>query len=144
MLIRGTRNRNQFTLLEVLAIQFEFLGRSGFEQRVICRPNQMNNALVYPDFANIRIRKPAADLKTWEEKPVDMSALFESGDCSVDVPVTWGEVIQLPELDHSALRILGRLLAQTVGEPEKVSLTLDPNLGQRGNQIARRLHQISN
>jgi hypothetical protein len=100
VLLRGRDDRNQFTLLEVLAMQFEFLAKTSFEQRVICRPNQMGNALTYPDFANIRIRKPAADLKTWEEKPADLSSLLESGNCSVDVPVTWGEVIQLPELDH--------------------------------------------
>jgi len=153
LLIRDQERRNQFTLLEVLAIQFEFLGRSGFEQRVICRPNQMINALAYPDFANIRIRKPAADLKTWEEKPVDINALFESGDCSVDVPVTWGEVIQLPELDHSLyeswggfsrkqLENLKKCLSRSVrisvkGETKSLELAPDIDLGSSDIQIKK-------
>jgi ankyrin repeat protein len=154
LLIRDKESRNQFTLLEVLAIQFEILGRSGFEERVICRPNQMNNnSLTYPDFAHIRIRKSAADLKTWEEKPVDISALFESGDCSVDVPVAWGEVIQLPELDHSLyeswggfshkqLENLKKCLSRSIrisvkGETKSLELAPDINLGSSDIQIMK-------
>jgi hypothetical protein len=154
LLIRDKESRNQFTLLEVLAIQFEILGRSGFEERVICRPNQMNiNSLTYPDFAHIRIRKPAADLKTWEEKRVDINALFESGDCSVDVPVTWGEVIQLPELDHSLYESWGgfshkqlgnlkKCLSRSIrisvkGETKSLELAPDINLGSSDIQIMK-------
>ena len=127
-------------------MQFEFLAKASYESRVVCRPWQMNNnAFVYPDFANIRIRKPAADLKTWEEKRVDLSALLELGSCSVDVPVNWGEVIQLPELDHSLneswtgfsrkqLETLKKCLTRSVqisvkGEVKPLELGLDINFG---------------
>ena len=54
----------------------------------------------FPDLARLRIRRPAADLKGWQEQTVDLRPLLESGDCSKDVPLEWGNVVDIPEADH--------------------------------------------
>lgn len=54
----------------------------------------------FPDFSRLRIRHPESDLKTWHGRNVDLSAVLVSGDCSKDVPLSWGEVIEIPEADH--------------------------------------------
>ena len=56
--------------------------------------------LVFPDLGAVRIRRPEEDLKTWHERKIDLSPLLASGDCSKDVPLNWGEVIEVPEADH--------------------------------------------
>ncbi len=31
---------------------------------------------------------------------VDLAAVFASGDCSKDVPLKWGDIVEIPEMDH--------------------------------------------
>ena len=54
----------------------------------------------FPDLAHLRIRRPAADLKSWQEQTVDLRPVLESGDCSKDVRLEWGDVVEIPEADH--------------------------------------------
>src|SRR5262249_35742762 len=57
--------------------------------------------LAFPDFSRVQIRRPAADLKSWQERTIDFTPVIESGNCSSDLPLEWGEVVQIGEADHS-------------------------------------------
>jgi ankyrin repeat protein len=103
VLYKGTNDWNQFTVLEALAMRYEFLAddpsREGTprETRLAWANRQR---LAFPDLGAVQIRRPEADLKTWHEQKVDLRPLFASGDCSKDVPLSWGEVVEVPEADH--------------------------------------------
>ena len=56
--------------------------------------------LPFPDFSSIRIHRPDATLTNWHIVPVDLSALVNSGDCTKDIFLQWGDVVEVPEADH--------------------------------------------
>ena len=103
---KGTNDWNQFTLLDLIGVQCDFLAFSpygggndvgGYSQSSFFNKY---HSLPFPDLARLRIRRPAADLKGWQEQTVDLRPLLESGDCSKDVPLEWGNVVDIPEADH--------------------------------------------
>src|SRR5205823_6212849 len=53
----------------------------------------------FPDFAHVTIQrlKPQGGS---EEIRVNLDEILRSGDCSRDVPLQWGDVVEVPELDH--------------------------------------------
>jgi ankyrin repeat protein len=101
---RGTNGFNRFSLLELVAVQFGLLSTaparvqrnidSGYGQLSVSSP------LAFPDFARVVIRRPVAGGKSWEERRVDLAAVFSSGDCTGDVWLEWGDVVEIPEADH--------------------------------------------
>lgn len=101
---RETNDWNQFTLLELLAVQCRFLAlapastggnndKSSFFQA-------RNQTLPFPDLARLRIHRPSPDQKSTQEIPANLAAVLQTGDCSHDVPLTWGDVVEIPETDH--------------------------------------------
>jgi ankyrin repeat protein/N-acetylneuraminic acid mutarotase len=101
---KGAHDWGQFTLLDLIGVQCGFLAAS---------PNDGGGASFqgsafastyprwsFPDLAHLRIRHPAADLKGWKEQVVDLRPVLESGDCSKDVRLEWGDVVEIPEADH--------------------------------------------
>jgi hypothetical protein len=98
---KGTNDWNQFTVLEALAVDYELLSANPEgDGAQAAKEAWAKRNLAFPDFTSLRIRRPEADLKTWHERKVDLSAVLSSGDCSKDVPLNWGEVIEVPEADH--------------------------------------------
>ena len=97
---KGAKDWNQFTLLELIAVHYELLtaSPSGRTDQPHYPPNFAG--LHFPDFAQVRLRRPAPDLKSWQERTIDLSAAFQSEDCSSDVPLEWGDVVAIPEADH--------------------------------------------
>ena len=97
---KGTNNWNQFSLLELIAVHYGFLtGWPNGESRQSGQPG-VAPGLRFPDFAHLRLRRPSADLKSWEEKTVDLTASLKSTNCAADVHLAWGDVIEIPESDH--------------------------------------------
>jgi ankyrin repeat protein len=101
---RGTNAANQFTLAELLGKEYVLLAdtwtdpqRSSYEQ--LAREH-FDRSLPYPDLAHVRLRQPTPDLKSWQERTVDLTPLLENGVCTNDVVLSWGEVVEIPELDH--------------------------------------------
>jgi ankyrin repeat protein len=102
---KGARDWGQFTLLDLIGVQYAFLaaspdeagGNSRFESR---RFASSHTRFPFPDLAHLRIRRPASDLKSWQEQVVDLRPVLESGDCSKDVRLEWGDVVEIPEVDH--------------------------------------------
>ena len=106
LLRRGTNDWNQFTALELIAMTYDLLTPvpQGEAKEYVTLSNWANRQslrpLVFPDFASLRIRTPAADQKSWQERTADLSGVIGAGDCSKDVPLAWGDVVELPEADH--------------------------------------------
>jgi ankyrin repeat protein len=123
ILMRGTNDYNRFTLLELLAVQYHFLAGAPQDRRDTSdysapvfwsefrkRPGQrvgqgrgqidLPSTLPFPDLAHLRLRQPASDLKSWKEQMVDLSPILNSGECSKDVPLEGGDVVEIPEADH--------------------------------------------
>jgi hypothetical protein len=49
----------------------------------------------------VHIRRPGGDLKSWQERTTDFTPVIESGTCSDDPPLEWGDVVVIPEADHA-------------------------------------------
>jgi ankyrin repeat protein/N-acetylneuraminic acid mutarotase len=101
---KGTNDWGQFTLLDLIGAQCGFLasfpnegGGERYEGSVFANKY---SRWAFPDLAHLRIRRPAADLKSWQEQVVDFRPVLESGDCSKDVRLEWGDVVEIPEADH--------------------------------------------
>ena len=108
MFRKGTNDWNQFTLLEMLAVQYQFLAaNAGGEVQSRDRSDTMAmndhraEAMPFPDFAHVHIRRPGADPKKWSEFTVDVKAILQSGNPTNDVPLRWGDVVEIPESDHA-------------------------------------------
>jgi ankyrin repeat protein len=97
---KGTNNWNQFSLFELIAVDYGFLSGSPFGEFRQGVDINVRRGLPFPDFARLRIRRPGADLKSWEEKTVDLTTALQSTNCTADLPLAWGDVIEIPESDH--------------------------------------------
>jgi N-acetylneuraminic acid mutarotase len=95
---------SQFTLLELIAVQYSFLAASpndggGQRYNATAFVNTFSR-LPFPDLAHLHISRPARDLKSWRDQVVDLTPVLESGDCAKDVRLEWGDVVEIPEADH--------------------------------------------
>jgi len=114
---KDINNWNHFTLSELIGFQYGWLSGYNSSQPAIGRPigapygggrmpPRMSSQRApgenwrFPDFAHLHIRRPAGDLKSWREEVVDFTPVVEGGDCSKDIPLQWGDVVEIPELDH--------------------------------------------
>jgi len=101
---KGTNDWNQVSLFDVLGMQYDLISaaaRGG--QRVNSARYSIfasGNSLAFPDFANVVIRHPLADGKKWETRKINLVRALDSGDCSADVLLQWGDVVEIPEADH--------------------------------------------
>jgi hypothetical protein len=101
---KGTHDWSQFTLLELIAVECDFLTRSpddgGGDSYAASAFFSKFRALPFSDFARLHVRRPAGDLKNWKDQVVDLRPVLEAGDCSKDVHLEWGDVVDIPEADH--------------------------------------------
>jgi ankyrin repeat protein/LysM repeat protein len=104
---KGTNNWNEFTLLELLGVKYDLL--SAPPPAFLPRPESggtiynfgmYSSSFPFPDMAHLHIRRPAPDMKTWQEQVVDFTPLLLSGDCAKDLHLEWGDVVEIPETDH--------------------------------------------
>jgi len=111
----GTNDWNRFTLLELIAVKYGLL-TTGAGERGGSAPKfepmssdwffreYKGERLPFPDLARITVRRPKSEDGGWTEIPVDLTRLSrgETADCSGDVPLAWGDVVEIPELEHLA------------------------------------------
>jgi ankyrin repeat protein len=96
---------NQFTLTEAISKQYQLLTTQSFGNWAAGRDTPSNlfgqSHVPFPDFDHLVIHRPAADGKSWG-KPINVSLreLLDSGDCSRDQQLQWGDIIEIPEADH--------------------------------------------
>ncbi|MGC3960253.1 MAG: ankyrin repeat domain-containing protein [Verrucomicrobiota bacterium] len=142
---KGRIEVSSFTLLDVLGVQYLFLNEytgAGLGKRDDARLLAMNDfrsdAFSFPDLTKVRLRRPSPDGKKWDERVVDVAALFRDGDCSQNLELKWGDEIVIPETDHglgerwdgfsrAGLKTFNKCLTRTVeivvkGQAAKVTI----------------------
>ncbi len=86
---QGTNALNHFTLLEAIA----------------ALPWGMDNPHVavvpFPDFSKVTITRRDPKTGKLTDIPVDVAALVAAGDCSKDVPLEWGDLVDIPDREHT-------------------------------------------
>jgi len=123
--IKGTNAYNRHTLYEVVATFFSAADMAG------------RHDLPFPDFSKVSIRRLNRE-GTGTNIVVDLEARLKSSDCAQDVPLEWGDIVDVPEQDHSltatwpglereAAEALAKCLARSVeiivkGRPRKFDL----------------------
>lgn len=154
--VRQTNDWSHYTLLELLAVQYgvlagsQSLGQSqSYERHILPNALVMNSlggnaraALPYPDFSRVVIRRPKADGGGWSDLEVNAQAILEDKAGCRDVPLLWGDEVDVPEADHPVtdswsylnqvqLRGFVRCLTKRVqikGKSETKTITLVPNV----------------
>jgi ankyrin repeat protein len=81
--VQGSNTWNRFTLLELIA---SFHAHSP--------------PVAFPDFTRVTISRLGSAGGKSTEIAVDVEALITSNDCSKDVPLEWGDVVEIPERDR--------------------------------------------
>jgi ankyrin repeat protein len=120
--VKGTNDWNQFTLLEVIAEQYRLLGsdyEGGGRQLWQVQGAFSGLSIPYPDFSRIRIRRPASSPLRWQEQTADLSTILKAGECSNDLAVAWGDVVEIPEADHPVNQSWSGLSVQDLQAMEK-------------------------
>jgi len=99
---KSTNDWNQFTVLEILAMESGLLTKlpQGESQERLDQSVWSGSPAAYPDLEKVKIKRPSSDFKGWQEQTVDLSPVVGSGDCSKNMPVEWGDVVEVPEADH--------------------------------------------
>ena len=120
--VQGSNTWNHFTLLELIASVYA-----------------QNPPVAFPDFTRVTINRLGAAGSKPAEMVVDVESILKSGDCSQDVPLEWGDVVEIPERDRKLneawtglgtgpISALKKCLERKVeivvkGEPTKLTLT---------------------
>jgi ankyrin repeat protein len=93
---RDKAELNRFTLLELIA---NFCSpdrgpRPGF-------PGARSPILPFPDFSHVRIHRPEGG-KTGKSREISVNLLSGTGsfDCGQDVPLEFGDIVEIPEREH--------------------------------------------
>ena len=99
---RGTNDWNQFTLLELLAVQYDFLtgnpaGQYGGTPADVSEWASARPDGGFPDLSRVLLRHPGP---SGQQQQVNLVAAFDAGDCTKDTALDWGEVVEIPEADH--------------------------------------------
>jgi ankyrin repeat protein len=94
----------QVTLFDVLGVQYHLLSAWTIGQdRVwtsIYGMTPQPNTLPFPDLKRIVIHRPAGEGAKSKELKVDVGHLLDTAECSGDVPLKFGDVVEIPEADH--------------------------------------------
>lgn len=99
----GTNDANRFTLLEALAVHYKLLRAPAAPSIPSAGQSQAQpsgSALPFPDWKRVVLRRAEPDGMSWKEIPVDVTQIFAEGGCGRDVPLQWGDVLEIPERDH--------------------------------------------
>ena len=124
--VQGSNTWNHFTLLELIASIYS-----------------QSPPLAFPDFTRVTISRLGSAGAKSTELAVDVDALIRSGDCSKDIPLAWGDVVDIPERDRKLNEIWQGLPAEVypmlknclerkvevIVKGETILLTLKQNFG---------------
>lgn len=88
--VKGTNDWNHFTLVEAIANVF-----------LSAQSYQYNSPLRFPDLAHITILRPHNDSTNQTRIAVNLLNANGGIDCSNDVPLQFGDVVEIPERDHA-------------------------------------------
>ena len=100
---KGAHDWNRYSLLEMIAREYRLLTqitRGDWEWNSTFRPGLWVNSLHFPDFKKVVIYRRTDASAKQTEIPVNVEEILKSGDCSRDVWLEWGDVVEIPEADH--------------------------------------------
>lgn len=109
---RGTNDWNQFTLLELIGVEYGLLatrndarpvhGHSVDASRAWAVENErgQRNSLPFPNLDRVVIIRATPDGKSRKVITVDVTSVLRTGDCSADVVLHWGDLVEIAETDH--------------------------------------------
>jgi hypothetical protein len=146
---KGTNDWNQFTLLEAILNFYRppiyYLPNASHGETFAARLEALQNAnknikLPFPDLAHITIVRPSRD--STNETRIEVNLLNDTNgiDCGKDMPLQFGDMVEIPERDHalgdapigltgSEYENIGNYLqgkVQLVTQGRKVELTIYP------------------
>ena len=85
---KATNDWNQFTLLETIC---------GFDQN----DNRSNNPLAFADLSHIVVVRPSTNGATAKRIEVNLLHATNGVDCSKDIPLEFGDTVEIPEREHT-------------------------------------------
>jgi len=103
---KGTNDWNQFTLFDLIAVHYGFASASSASTVTsplwlqLQKPSHtLPGSLAFPDLANVTILRVGPDGRSRAAKNANLISRLNGKPCQ-DVPLEWGDVIEIPELDH--------------------------------------------
>ena len=101
---------NRFSLMDVLAGFYRYYLRQAIPKGsqvsalnswlpVSANGSTMEGHFTFPDLAKLKIRRMLAE-GTWQQIPVDLTHAGGELDCTRDVELRYGDVLEIPERDH--------------------------------------------
>jgi hypothetical protein len=103
---QDSEGRNRHSLLELIASVYQGRGPTENANNISSargrqRDGQTPQAIPhFPDFGKVRIDRLINNGKDRKQITVDVEEILRSGDCTTDVWLEWGDVVELPEEDH--------------------------------------------
>ncbi len=150
-----TNELNRYSLFELIGSFYRDQASAGSNSGAALGSfPQPNSSLPFPDFSGVVIRRLAPDGET--PLRIDVEAAFQLGDCSKNMGLEWGDIVEIPEADHRlnamwtrlpdrAIDTLKKCLARNVqivikGQTNAATLNLIGESSETGFQA--RLQQI--
>ncbi|HEX9048880.1 MAG TPA: ankyrin repeat domain-containing protein [Verrucomicrobiae bacterium] len=99
---RDTNGWNQFTLFDLLGMQYDLISTGDVPRSWTERYGFSNNGnpLAFPDFSRVVIHRPAKGGTNWTVIKVNVEQAIESGNCAANVALQFGDWVEIPEADH--------------------------------------------
>jgi len=85
---KGTSSQNRYTLFETIASYYRYRGPDNAPR------------LPFPDFTRVQINRIVLKENKTKDINVDVDTILKSGECSHDVWLEWGDLVDIPEQDH--------------------------------------------
>jgi ankyrin repeat protein len=100
---KGSHDWNRFSLLELVAGNYGLLSRNTSGEWSIEESwgsSLWNSYLRFPDFKNLVIYRRVDNSTKQTAINVNLEEILNTGDCSRDVGLLWGDIVEIPEADH--------------------------------------------
>src|SRR5204863_6713347 len=94
--------------------------------------------LSFPDFTRVRVNRIEAKENKTKDINVDVDTILRSGECSHDVWLEWGDVVDIPEQDHLNTEAWRGLPAE-ISEALRKCLERKSTIVAKGDSTAIRL-----
>jgi len=101
--LKNGHDWNRFSLLETIATAYGLLDSKTageWHATLDTRQSSFNRSLPFPDFKRVTIYRRTGNSTQQSELNEDIESLLTTGDCSRDVWLNWGDVVEIPETDH--------------------------------------------
>jgi ankyrin repeat protein len=100
---KGSHDWNRYSLLEIIAGEYHLLTQNvagEWAHTGAMRQLQWEHDLRFPDFKNVVIYRRTDASAKQSAINVNVEDILNSGDCSQDMWLEWGDVVEIPEADH--------------------------------------------